>query len=194
MSIIRTIKYFAIKLERFFVYKIMSLNDTPHRIALGVGIGIFVTWTPTIGIQMALTVALCTLFKANKFVGVPFVWISNPVTFIPIYYPNYWIGATLMGSDRDISAFDGITEAVIAQGSWIDKTSAWFSAIKPMFWELWVGSLIVSLVLGVIAYILIYKLTIIYRTKRNLLHLGTGKPRKSKKNKRKKEPSPEENK
>ena len=81
-------RYVWQRLKDFIVHKVLRLDDTPHRIALGVAIGFFVTWTPTIGIQMILVVALATLLKANKLVGVPFVWISNPFTIVPIYGPN----------------------------------------------------------------------------------------------------------
>ena len=82
------LRFLANKIKRFFIYRVLGLNDTPHRIALGLAIGIFVTWTPTIGFQMVLTVVLSTLFRANKFVGVPFVWISNPLTVVAIYGPT----------------------------------------------------------------------------------------------------------
>jgi len=46
------------RLKRFLVHNVLHVDDTPHRIALGVAIAIFVTWTPTIGFQMLLTIAL----------------------------------------------------------------------------------------------------------------------------------------
>lgn len=171
MNVLRTTKYYFLKFERFMVYRVMSLDDTPHRIALGVAIGIFVTWTPTIGLQMIITILLATLLKANKFVGVPFVWISNPVTFVPIYGPNYWLGATMMGKDPG-SRWQALFAAAETGGNWIERTGHWFESIMPIFWELWLGSLVVSLVLGIITYFLMYRLIIFYRTKLNLLHLG----------------------
>jgi len=69
-----------------FVDRVLQVHDTPHRIGLGVATGIFVAWTPTVGFQMALTVALAWLVGANKVVGVPFVWISCPPTYFATYY------------------------------------------------------------------------------------------------------------
>ena len=97
MTIVKTAKFIAAKIERFLVYRVLSINDSPHRIALSVAIGIFITWTPTIGLQMMLTIALCFLLRANKLVGVPFVWISNPLTIVPIYAPNYFVGCWILG-------------------------------------------------------------------------------------------------
>ncbi|HNX26739.1 MAG TPA: DUF2062 domain-containing protein [Phycisphaerae bacterium] len=147
--------------EQFLVHRVLSLDDTPHRIALGVAIGIFVTWTPTIGIQMALTVALCFLFRANKLVGVPFVWISNPVTIVPVYYPNYVVGCWMLGKKAD--AWNLIEQAFQFNGGWWDTTVNWFTSIMKIFWELWLGSIIVGGALGIISYFVIYWLVVQYR-------------------------------
>lgn len=154
--------------KNFMVHRVLSLDDTPHRIALGVAIGLFVTWTPTIGFQMALTVALCFLFRANKFVGVPFVWISNPVTIVPVYYPNYWIGCKILGKQAD--AWNLIEQAFNFNGGWWDTTVNWFTSIMKIFWELWLGSIIVGGVLGIISYFVIYWLVVQYRKGMARLH------------------------
>ena len=57
------------KVKDFVVYGVLHADDTPHRIALGVAIGIFVTFTPTLGFQMILVAVIATLLRANKFVG-----------------------------------------------------------------------------------------------------------------------------
>ena len=45
---------------------------------------------------LLLTIALAWLLRANKLVGVPFVWISNPLTMGLIYLPNFWLGRWLL--------------------------------------------------------------------------------------------------
>ena len=169
MPIIKSAKYIAQKVERFFVYRVLSLDDTPHRIALGVAIGMFVTWTPTIGFQMLLTVGLSWLFRANKVVGVPFVWISNPLTIIPIYLPAYYIGCWVLGKEPD--AVEKINEAVKwGNEGWSEKVSHWFSTIGSIFWELWLGSLMLAGIVGFISYFIIYYMVIAYRKKWHKKH------------------------
>ena len=75
-----------------FVQPIFTINDTPHSIALGVALGVFVALTPTMGAQMLIILVVGTLIKANRIIGVLLVWISNPVTIIPMYYGYYWLG------------------------------------------------------------------------------------------------------
>ena len=59
------IKYAIQTAERFFIYRVLHVDDTPHRIALGVAVGIFVAWTPTVGLHMILTVLLMVSIPAH---------------------------------------------------------------------------------------------------------------------------------
>ena len=143
------------KVERFFIYRVLSLNDTPHRIALGVACGLFVTMTPTIGLQMVLTVLLASLLRANRFVGVPFVWITNPLTLVPLYGPSYLLGNWVLGSHYSWHHFMAcMSQAVRFSGDWWETTRAWWLAAMGIFWPLWIGSLIVALIVGALAYVL----------------------------------------
>ncbi len=162
------IKFVANRIKRFFIYRVLSLNDTPHRIALGVAVGIFITWTPTMGFQMILTVLLATLLRAHKFVGIPFVWISNPLTMIPVYGPSYFIGGRLLGGGYSWATFtEAMQHAINHQDGWIAQTKACWVAVLKVFWPLWTGSLVVALILGGIAYVWIYYGVIAYRTQRD---------------------------
>ena len=72
--------------RRFIFKRILHADDTPHRIALGVAISTFVGFSPIMGMQTVVSIALAALFRANKAVCLPFVWITNPVTFVPVYW------------------------------------------------------------------------------------------------------------
>jgi uncharacterized protein len=170
MPIVKTAKFIAAKVERFLVYRVLSINDSPHRIALSVAIGIFITWTPTIGLQMILTVALCFLLRANKLVGVPFVWISNPLTIVPIYAPNYFVGCWILSQPVTGAWKSLITASTASTDGWLDRIATSFDAMKPIFLELWVGSIAVGLVLGIITYFVVYRMIVIYRAKLKIFH------------------------
>jgi len=164
MPIVRTAKFIATWVERFLIYRVFSLDDTPHRLALGVAVGIFVAWTPSIPFQMLLTIAIAWLLGANKLVGVPFVWISNPATVIPVYGPNYRIGCWIL--DRTPDGWSKLLEAIRFHGTWLDRLYEWYHATSAIFWELWVGSLVVSLVLGILTYFAMYRMIVVYRIHR----------------------------
>jgi uncharacterized protein len=88
---------FYLKSKRFIFHNMLHADDPPHRIALGVAIGVFWTLTPFIGVQMVLVLASAWILRANKVVGMPVVWASNPATFVPIFWPCYLIGRTILG-------------------------------------------------------------------------------------------------
>ncbi len=153
-------RYLAKKLKAFFIYRVLHVDDTPHRIALGVAIGMFITWTPTVGFQMLLVLGLSWLLGANKLVGVPFVWISNPATLVPIFYPNYLLGKWVLGSNCEDPNF---SEALTISGTWLETVQRWWTATWQVFWPLWVGSIIIGLALGAISYGVIYYAVVEYR-------------------------------
>lgn len=151
------------RLRHFVVNKILGVHDSPHRIALGVAIGIFVTWTPTIGFQMALTVLLSTLLRANKVVGVPLVWISNPAT-LWIYIPNYLLGCWLL---REEPSTDRLVNALIqAFGVNDNGLRERFVVLVQTLWDvlapLMLGSVIVAALLGALCYAATYRGVLAY--------------------------------
>ena len=77
---------------RLQIRRLLQLDDTPESIARGVALGIFIAMTPTVGVQMILVAIVHTLCRANRIAGFVMVYISNPVTMIPIYWLDYAIG------------------------------------------------------------------------------------------------------
>jgi len=160
------------QIETFIVQRILHIDDTPHRLALGLAVGIFIAWTPTIGFQMVLVVLLATLCKANKVVGIPLVWISNPFTLPLVYYPNYLVGRYLLG------LFNAQTTTNYESQQIRDLMSNLHNMrfYEMPFWnelgrllldigmDLWLGCVVVGLFLGLIVYIVSYKFIVWYRT------------------------------
>ena len=165
--------------KQFVLQKILHADDTPHRLAMGVGLGIFVAWTPTIGFQMIIVLLLASLFKANKAVGVPLVWISNPFTLIPIYYPNYLLGRWLMSVfikrpylDKEqfahvLGQLQGLADSLkhLHKTQFLHNLTELFTTFLKVSLDLWVGSIIIGLVLGIVSYIGTYRLIVWYRIK-----------------------------
>ena len=58
-------------------HRLMMLKDTPHRVAAGFAIGIFIGWLPLVGIQMVIAAGISWMTKANFIASVPGVWLSN---------------------------------------------------------------------------------------------------------------------
>lgn len=148
------------RLKRVVVEKILGLNDTPHRIAWGVFLGFVVAFSPTLGLQMLIFVAVATVLRANKLSGLPIVWITNPFTAVPLYYVCWRVGAFVLGTDGDPERGERIIgELVGTEAGWswsrLFEGSFW-TELGRTFWELggelWLGGFIVGAVTGAIAY------------------------------------------
>src|SRR5262245_19861478 len=109
------------------VQSILSLQDTEHSIALGTAIGLFVAWTPTVGIHMILVVGLTLLLRANKVAGLIAVYLSNPFTIVPMYWIDYWLGALVL--DQELT-YDELRSILHYHGWAGFKTAFWKVCIE----------------------------------------------------------------
>jgi uncharacterized protein (DUF2062 family) len=131
---------------------VLSLDDTPHHIALGTAIGVFWGLTPTVGVQMLLVVAVYYLclpfFRFNVKAGLVAVYISNPLTMVPLYWFDYRVGQLLFGGE--------VTREQFAQILEYNGFGEWWATVLTLFvdlgWTMLVGSLIVGTVGALLTY------------------------------------------
>lgn len=153
-----------IRTRRFVMHNVLHADDPPHPLALGVAIGLFVTFTPTVGLQMILVMFLAWILKANKLVGLPIVWLSNPATFVPIYASAYGIGSLLMHSEpKGPEWWESLHHP---PPGFIAHTQFYWSRFAEILLPLTIGCLLVASVIGVIGYIVTYSVIYTYRMKR----------------------------
>jgi len=70
-----------------------------------IAVGVFCAFIP-IPVQMLLAALLAIIFRFNILIAVPTVWISNPLTFAPMFYFCYRIGAAILNIDTDDFDFE----------------------------------------------------------------------------------------
>jgi len=161
-----------VRFRDVLIHRVIGVADTPHRIAWGMFLGTVIAWTPTIGLQIALYVAFATLLRANKVSGIPILFISNPFTAVPLYYFAWWVGNAVMHRGRlaegappkDVAHFDAETYGdLLSEEFWSELGRA----LLAMGAELWVGSLIVGVLMGVPGYALTFWAVKAYRRSRS---------------------------
>ena len=163
------------RFTRFIKARVLHVSDSPHRIALGVAIGIFIGWTPILGPHMLMALLLCALLRANKLVGVAAVWISNPLTFGIIYGPSYLVGRAVVGFWKGAQEIGSLKDVQDLLNAFSSLGSIFTNFHRAAFWrelfdillkigiELWVGCMIVGFVAAVVGYFFSYGLVIWYR-------------------------------
>ena len=87
--------------------KILSLfrqkNGNPFFNAKGLAIGVFSGCFPFFGFQTLLGVFFAKLAKGNIVLAAIGTWISNPFTYIPLYYFNYKVGSIFIRNSNNIT-------------------------------------------------------------------------------------------
>lgn len=158
-----------LRARRFLAQKVLHTDDTPHAIAMGTALATLVAFLPLVGIQTMVAVGLAALFRANKAVCVPIVWITNPFTMVPIYGACFGLGRFLL------AATNGIDETVVL--SKLQEQQS-IGILDPAFWtgilnqlahaslDLWLGCTIVGVVLALASYVVARWGVVTYRERR----------------------------
>lgn len=73
-------------------------NWSRHGVALGVSIGIFFGLLIPIA-QIPFSVGAAVVLRANVPAAAASTLVTNPITFAPVYYAAYHVGAHLTGAD-----------------------------------------------------------------------------------------------
>lgn len=74
------------------------LTFTRESIARGIGIGLLVGLTPTVGLQTTMMLGSCLLVRGNFPAAFAVSWVSNPITLPPMIYAYHELGEWLFGS------------------------------------------------------------------------------------------------
>lgn len=137
------------------IKSIFKLEDSPKRIASAFSLGIFIAFSPAIGLHTISCFFFAWLFRLNKLVVFTAAFINNPWTIVPMYGFCLWLGVKITGSE--------ITTPQIA---WNELTAASaYLILKPYFWSFIAGTLVVGVAAAIISYFFIYWVVVRYRNK-----------------------------
>ncbi len=135
------------------IRKLLNTNASNREIALGIAVGVFVSFSPLYGLQMLLCLFLVLIFKRlNKvavFIGVQLSWL-----YPPMLYLDYLAGRYLMPGNHPSLHIADFGEKGFKQ--------LW-ELLKQLFPVLLVGSVLVGGIAGVIAYLTVMMLMRRYR-------------------------------
>lgn len=96
--------------SRYVVKRILRLGGTPHAIALGVAAGVFISFTPFIGLHFVLGFVFAWLAGGNLVASAFGTFIGNPLTFPLIWASTFELGNWMLGrSARVPFEFDANT-------------------------------------------------------------------------------------
>ena len=129
------------RLLRYFHIRFLRMQGSPHAIARGVAAGVFAGSFPLLGFQTIVGIAIAALIRGNKIMAAVGTWISNPLTYVPIFALNFHVGSLLLRLPDNIvmpSASAGMNE--------------WMSLGMSASAALLVGSFVVGTIASLVAY------------------------------------------
>jgi uncharacterized protein len=152
----RTVRYVWLRMRR--------LGASPHRLALGVALGVFAACTPLIGLQFLLAAGLAWALRGSIPAAMIGTFWANPITCPPIWLASYGIGATLLGHDPFIEGHQ-VPETLRRLGALtlhVDQQALLlvYRTVSPILQPVLLGSIPLGFVIAGAAYTLVYRLAV----------------------------------
>lgn len=144
LSYSRTQAIPCLRTLRYYYLRLLRLEGSPKVIARGLACGVFAGCFPWFGVQTLIGVLLAIIFRGNKLAAALGTWISNPLTYAPIFLFNFKIGQLIQGNYLyDLSEFD-------FKSDWSQILELGETVLITLF----IGSFCVGLVASIFTYFL----------------------------------------
>lgn len=147
-------------------HRIRRLPDNPHRIARGVGAGVFVSFTPFFGFHFLSAAFSAWIVRGNILAALLGTFFGNPITFPIIAVFSMKLGHWILGTEFDESQHATIFGKFVGAGQdlkhnlfamftadtahWTNLYNFWNEIFLPYL----VGGFVPGIVAGVISYYL----------------------------------------
>jgi uncharacterized protein (DUF2062 family) len=132
---------------------IMKLDDPPHKLALAFAIGVFIAFSPWLGLHVISCFFFAWIFRVSKVVVLAGAFVNNPWTMVPMYAFNLWFGIKITGGTAEVPEISWSTLGV----------RDLFSVLLPFLWPFVAGSLVIGGIAAVLSYFLFLWLIKRYR-------------------------------
>ena len=103
------------------------------------------------------------ILRANKLSGIPWLFLSNPFSAVPVYYSTWWVGNLILtGGKASSEGGRAAVEKLVEATTQVSGSMKQF--LSPQYWsmvgdtlimlgyELWIGGFAVGAATGAIAY------------------------------------------
>jgi uncharacterized protein (DUF2062 family) len=143
--------------------RLLAIDDPPERTALAFSIGVFIAFTPFLGLHTILATLIAFVFRFNKVAIYTGTFLNNPpLTLVPIIVASYAVGAFFMGRPLRIPP-EGIEllknpHLLTADYYRLIFVQSWY-LVKPFA----LGGIVLSVVCSLIAYPLTLRALRAYR-------------------------------
>ena len=123
-----------------------SQEGTPGQRARGVAAGVFCGCFPFFGLQTVLSIGVASLVRGNHLLAAAGTLISNPLTYVPLYWFNYQLGCWLLGQNTALPDLNDLNRSNVWEQGW--------SFTNRLLLGSTVVGAVLALMLGAAAYVI----------------------------------------
>jgi uncharacterized protein (DUF2062 family) len=131
------------------VGQLLQLDDTPHRLALAFGLGVWLAFFPILGVHTILALLIAFVFRLNRAALLVGVYVSNPWTLAPLYMAGTVLGCEIFG----------VSSAELTSVDWSLHGRAFyralFESLRPYVWPFVVGNTVLGVAGGIVGYVVL---------------------------------------
>ena len=136
--------------------RLLAADDPPERTALAFSVGIFIAFSPFLGLHTIMATAAAFLFRFNKVAIYTGTFVNNPfLTLVPIIVASYAVGAVLMGRPFRLPD-EGL--ALLREPHLL--TGSYWGALAAHLWDVVVPFTVGGLTLSVVCSLAAYPVTL----------------------------------
>jgi len=160
------------RLHRYYYLRFTRLRGSPHTLAVGTAIGVFIGLTPTLPFHTVIILALTFLTRSSAIAGVIISWIvCNPITYLPIYYYSAVLGNKITPYELNIDKVSVVVKQLLDS----DDLKNSLAIIGDLGYEaiavLGIGGVTLALPFGIVSYYLALSFFIRFQQKRRRKHV-----------------------
>lgn len=125
---------------------VLKVHDTPHRTALAFGIGLFIAFSPLLGLHGVMALVTAFTFRLSRAAMLLGAYTNNPWTIAPMYLAGTTLGCALLG----------VPVELIDQIEWTGSGRGFYlgllESLRPYLWPYVVGNTVLGVLCGGLGY------------------------------------------
>jgi uncharacterized protein (DUF2062 family) len=132
--------------------RLLAIDDPPERTALAFSIGVFIAFSPFLGLHTILATFIAFAFRFNKVAIYTGTFVNNPpLTLVPIIIASYAVGALVLGRPLKIpdEGVELLKDPHLLTGDYYRKL---FGQSLQILEPFALGGMILSVICSLIAY------------------------------------------
>ena len=144
--------HFTRQVVRRWLDALLHVNDTPERTAGAFALGVFLGFSPFLGLHTIVAIALAFMLNLNRVAVLLGVYSNLPWIIAPYYAFTTMVGAAILRTKARPDLQERLGElfqiSITSRAFWADLVHL----LRPFLWSYTIGSLLGASLLAVVAY------------------------------------------